>query len=137
MPAFSGPVKGRVVAMSRGVVASEVLIAGVRTKAVSINGEPIDITNDDSGQWRELLEDAGQVAVNMTVSGVAKNHTLLVESLVVGDRTQSTIFVYTGGGKIAGQFFLASYAETGEYNGAVTFEAELQSHGAVTYTPGA
>jgi TP901-1 family phage major tail protein len=137
MPAFAGPVKGRVVLLKRGTLASEVLVAGVRVKGVSINAEPIDVTNDDSGQWRELLVDAGQVAVTLSLSGVAKNHTLLTESLSTGDRTQSTVLEYPGGGKLQGEFFLASYSENGEYNGAATFEAELQSTGAVVYTPGA
>ena len=137
MPAFAGPVKGRLILVKRGALASEVAVAAIRTKGVSINAEPIDVTNDDSAQWRELIEDAGQVSVTMSVAGVAKNHTLLIESLAAGDRTQSTVFEYPGGGKIQGLFFLASYAENGEYNGAATFEAEFQSHGPVTYTPGA
>ena len=137
MPAFAGPVKGRVVLVKRGTLASEVLVAGVRTKGVSINAEPIDVTNDDDAQWATKLVDAGQVAVSISVAGVAKNHTLLAEALAAGDRVQSTVFEYPGGGKIQADFFLASYAENGEYNGAATFEAEFQSTGAVVYTPGA
>jgi predicted secreted protein len=108
----------------------------VRTKGVSINAEPIDVTNDDDAQWATKLVDAGQVAVSISVAGVAKNHTLLAEALAAGDRVQSTVFEYPGGGKIQADFFLASYAENGEYNGAATFEAEFQSTGAVVYTPG-
>ena len=36
-----------------------------------------------------------------------------------------------------GTFYLASYSETGTYNEATVFEAELQSSGVVTYTPAA
>lgn len=136
MPAFAGPVKGRTVAVKRGAGGSEVLVAGVRTKSVQIGAESIDITNDDSAQWAEKLQDAGQVAVTISVSGVAKNHTLLSESLATGDRSQSTIFEYPGGDKVSGDFFLASYSENGEYNGAALFEAEFQSNGAVTFTAG-
>ena len=30
-------------------------IAGLRTTQLSVNGEPVAITNKDSGGWRELL----------------------------------------------------------------------------------
>lgn len=137
MPAFSGPVKGRSIQVKRGVLSSEVLVAGVRTKSVAIAGEPIDVSNDDSGAWAEKLIDAGQISVTISVAGVAKNHTLLAESLNTTDRDQSTVFLYPGGGVIQGNFFLSSYQENGEYNGAALFEAEFVSNGAVTYTPGA
>jgi len=137
MPAFAGPVKGRSLLVKRGTASSEVLIASVRTKSFTANGEAIDITTDDDAGWRKMLEDVSELSVSMSVSGVAKNHTLLAESLVAGDRTQSTVFEYPGGGKMSGLFHLSSYSETGEYQGAVTFDAEFQSSGAVTYTPGA
>ena len=137
MPAFAGPDKGRALLLKRGTAASEVTLAGVRTKSMSINGEPIDVTNDDDAGWRTMLDMPGELSVEFSCSGVAKNHTLLAEALSSTDRVQSTLLLWTGGGKLQGNFFVVSYSETGEYQGGVTFEATFQSQGAVTYTPGA
>jgi predicted secreted protein len=140
---FAGPVKGRSILVKRGAVAAEVTIAAVRTKALKINGEPIDVSTDDSGVWADKLQDAGQVSVSITVSGVVKDHTLLQESLVAGDRSQSTVFQYPLSGaqatpdKVQGDFFLASYQESGDYKEGAVFEAEFQSNGVVTFTAGA
>lgn len=128
------PAKGRSCTVKRGAVPA--LIAGVRTKSFSINGEPIDITNDDDTGIRTLMEEPGELSMEISVSGVVKSDTLRAEALNTTDRTQLTEFGFPGtvAGKIAGQFYLASYSETGEYKGATTFEATFQSSGALTYT---
>lgn len=137
MPAFAGPAKGRSIAVKRGVGGSEVLIAAVRTKSLSISGEAIDVTNDDDAGIRKLLPEPAEVQVSMSVSGVAKNNTLLQESLSTTDRQQSMTFEFPGGDKISGEFNIITFSINGEYNGAATFEAEFQSAGLVSFTPGA
>jgi TP901-1 family phage major tail protein len=123
--------KGRAIVVKRNGVA----IAGVRTKSVAINAEPIDVTDDDSGGWATKLDAAAEQSVNISVSGIALNYTLLTEAIgdPDADKVAETTFLYSDGSQIEGQFFLASYTETGEYNGAKTFECEFQSTGAVTY----
>lgn len=132
-------VKGRSIVVRRGGVN----LAGVRTKSITINGAPIDVTSDDDDGIRKLMDQPGQLDISISVSGIALNETLRNEALSTSDRVAATQFIYTTGfeGSPAdthgwiGEFFLASYAETGEYQGAVTFEAEFQSAGAVAYTP--
>lgn len=129
------PAKGRAVTVKRG--ATPALIAGVRTKSLSINGEPIDVTTDDDAAVRTLMAEPGQLTLEISVSGVTNDDTLRVEALSTTDRILPTEFGFPGSvsnGKIAGDFFLASYTETGEYQGAATFEATFQSAGAMTYT---
>ena len=41
---------------------------------------------------------------------------------------------FADGGTISGNFYLASYEETGSHEDAVTFSASLQSSGSWTYT---
>ncbi len=37
-----------------------ITIGGLRTRRISLNAEPVDITHSDSiGRWRELLSGAG------------------------------------------------------------------------------
>lgn len=110
-------------------------VAGVRTKSITINGSPIDVTTDDDAGVRALLDQPGQVDVAISVSGILLNDTLAQESLSASDRVALTKFLRSGSpdNGFSGQFFMSSYKETGEYQGAVTFEAEFQSAGAVTF----
>jgi len=128
------PTKGRSVQVKRGA-SPATLVAGVRTKSITINGAPIDITNDDDTGIRKLLDEPGQLEVSISVSGILKNEVLLTESLQTSDRVQPTEFLWPGAvsaGSLSGDFFLASMGITGEYQGAVTFEAAFESAGAVT-----
>jgi TP901-1 family phage major tail protein len=129
---------GRLVTVKRGPVTPTVLVGGVRTKGITINGAPIDVTTDDSAGWRALLDLPGQVDVSISVSGisVAGTGALRTEAIGTTDRVQPTEFQIPGagiGGTFTGEFFLASFSQTGEYNGAATFEAEFQSAGPITY----
>lgn len=130
--------RGRAVAVLR----NGTLVGGARTKSISIAGSPIDVTSDDDDGVRKLLDQPGQVDVEITVAGVAVGDGLRTEALSTSDRVQSTYFRYFGfegspadtHGFVA-DFFLANYSESAEYQGAVTFEATFQSAGPVTYTP--
>lgn len=129
------PAKGRAITVKRG--ATPALINGVRTKSMSINGSPIDITNDDDAGVRKLMDEPGEVTMSITVAGITKSDTLRIEAISAGDRVLPTEFGFPGtvtNGKIAGDFFLASYTETGEYQGVATFEATFESAGALVYT---
>jgi predicted secreted protein len=109
-------------------------IPGVREKGVTLNGEAVDVTGDDSDGWRELLADPAQNQAEISLSGVTKSHALKADWFA-GTRTRVAEIEYDDGAKIAGSFFLSNYAETGVYNDAATFEATLMSSGPVTYTP--
>ena len=110
-------------------------VAGVRTKSLTVNGSPIDVTTDDDAGIRSLLDQPGQVDVAISVAGILLNDILAAESLQTSDRVQLTKFLRSGSpdNGFSGQFFLASYKETGEYQGAVTFKADFQSADTVTY----
>jgi predicted secreted protein len=109
-------------------------IEGVREKSAACNGEAIDVSSDDSDGWRELLSEAGENAVDISLSGVTKDKTLKTDWFA-GNRTKTVELTYPDGGVLSGTFFLVSYTDTGPYKDATTFEATLQSSGPVTYTP--
>jgi predicted secreted protein len=125
--------KGRSLLIKRG----STVIAGVRSKGVAINNEPIDITSDDDLGYRTLLTEAGTMSIDLSVEGVSKDATLLTLAAAGGTGLMLTNVTveYSDGGIIAGNFFLNSFENTGPYNEAVTFTASLQSSGAFTYTP--
>lgn len=123
---------GRGLVVKQGVTA----IAGVRTKTVTINSEPVDITSDDSSGFRTMLDDVGQQSIDLSVEGVTENSTIRAAMLGGGSQLLTDITVaWPDGGTVAGDFYMNSYVETGTYNDAVTFTASLQSSGTWTYTP--
>jgi len=135
--AFILPTRGRLIQVERP---TGTLVAGVRTKSISVNGEPIDITNDDDLGWRKLLDQPGEVSVEISVSGILKNETLITEAVNTSDRMQATSFEWPASGaagSLAGDFFLTAFSITGEYQGSATFEATFVSSGAITFSAGA
>jgi predicted secreted protein len=111
-------------------------IAGVRENGISLNGEAIDITDNDSLGNRQLLDVSSQDEVNISLSGVTKDEALKTDWFA-GDRTKAVVLTFTvGGGVISGDFYLQSYTDTGPYNEAATYSAELLSTGPVTFVAG-
>lgn len=111
-------------------------VAGVRAKSITINGSPIDITSDDDAGVRKLMDEPGQVDVNISVSGVAINQAVLrALSLNRTDRVKPMTFMFGGspGNGFQGQFFMQGYTESGEHTGPATFECDFLSADTVTY----
>lgn len=126
---------GRDISVLWGSESPQPALQGIREKGVELNGEAIDITSDDDNGWRSLLSVPAQNEVNISISGVSKDGVLRADWFA-GTRTRPATITFADGSAIAGTFYLASYSETGTYNEAVVFEAELQSSGVIAYTPG-
>ncbi len=111
-------------------------VAGIRTKSFTIGNEPIDVTTDDSNAWRTLLAEPGNRTVDVSGSGVSEDNTFLALALA---STGSVVLedmqlLMPNGDTIEMSMFVNSYAETGEYQDAVTFEISFQSSGEPTFT---
>jgi predicted secreted protein len=130
MPSGDGTLGRKIVLTWNGAA-----IEGVREKGIALAGEPINVSDDDSDGWRELLSEVGENTVDISLSGVIKSTALKVDWFA-GTRTRAVVITYPDGSIIAGDFMLASYNETGPYADATTFEGALQSTGEITYTPG-
>ena len=64
---------GREVAVSFGGLN----ILGRQTQGLTVNNEPVDVTDSSSGGWREVADIPGQKSVEMPISGAIKNLELL------------------------------------------------------------
>jgi TP901-1 family phage major tail protein len=132
---------GRTITVYWGDESPQPAVAGIQEKTVSLSGEAVDITNDDSNGWRQLLDAAQVNTVEISCSGVAINGVLRADwfagASATGSRMQAATFEYADGGTITGTFYLQEYSETGPHDDAITFEATFVSHGVVSYTPGA
>ncbi len=114
-----------------------VVLLGVRTRGFSITNDMIDVTTDDDVGWRKLLATPGLRAIEATVGGITQNQILLA-SIMEASITGETLVVNlpTTTGTLTGTFFVSSYEENGEHDGAAEFTATFMSSGAVTYVAG-
>lgn len=113
-------------------------IVGARADSVTINNEPIDITDKDDSGWRTMLADVGLRSVSCEVEGVLKDATLLTDS--VGNATtallKECIVTISGIGTLTGDFMLQGLQIGAEQADVVTFTATLESGENMTATIG-
>src|SRR5690625_720709 len=85
-------------------------IGALRSRTITLNGEPIDITSDDNNGAQTLLPEAGQVSFNISVSGVLKDMSLIEGHQAMGGTAQfeDMEIEFPDGTTIAGTFFFAS-----------------------------
>jgi len=124
-------VSGRKLRISRDGTA----IVGARTDSVTINNEPIDITDKDDAGWRTMLADVGVRSLSCEVEGVLKNATLLGISVGTSSALLEACTANIQGiATFSGNFYLQSIALGAEQADTVTFTATLESAGTVTAT---
>ena len=109
-------------------------VAGARTDNLTINNEPIDITDKDDSGWRTLLADAGVRSVDADIEGVLIDSTLLAIAVGAGSGLLEawTLEVDTIG-DFTGNFFLSNIQLSGEQADAITFTANIQSSGTIAF----
>lgn len=108
----------------------------IQTKGLSINNEMIDVTSDTSNGWATALAEPGQKSIELTFSGIVENLNLLMSTINNTSQIYACVLTYPDGSTVEGDFGFGSFSDTGEYNGAYTFEATMSSSGEVTFTAG-
>jgi predicted secreted protein len=125
--------------LGRGLILTKnaLPIAGLRTKGLSFNSEPVDVTTDEDDGFRCLLAEAGQASSDISFDGIEKDAVLRDLYLAGGTMQQYTDFIFTwpDGATLAGTFNITAYEQSGTYNDAITFSGSMQSSGEWTYTP--
>ena len=108
---------------------NNVVIAGVREKSLSWSGEPIDVTSDEDGGIRKLIEDYGQEQLSISLSGVFKDDTtfrdIALNPGTTGLLTDIT-YNFADGSSITGDVLLVGYEEGAPYQDATTFSVTLE-----------
>lgn len=118
-------------------VGTFVTVAGLRSRALSFNAEPVDITHQESaGQWRELLAGAGVKSARITGSGIFKDEASdeLVRSYFFDGTVRDWQIVIPDFGTVEGLFQITSLELTGRHDNEVAFEIALESGGVLTFT---
>jgi predicted secreted protein len=116
------------------IMKNAVAIAGAQENGVSVDNSPVDITSIGDDGFRTLADFAGMRSLDISISGVWVDKVLRDSALGATLLLTDITIEFADGGDISGDFYLASYEETGAHDGAVTFTASLQSSGEWTYT---
>lgn len=109
-------------------------VAGLRATQISINSEPVVITNKGSGGWRELLSGAGVRTVSLAGSGVftgSAAETRMKTSALTGTLDDYEVS-FESGERIRGRFLLTRLEYSGDFNGERAYAVSLESSGAVS-----
>jgi predicted secreted protein len=111
-------------------------IGGYRNASVTVNNNPVDITNVGSGGFQEMLADGGTQSVGISFDGIVIDNTPLETLMAQGhDRTSIHYkFNFASGGIIAGQFVVVSINYGAAHDGAQTFSAQISSNGVVSFS---
>ena len=98
--------------------------------------EAVDITNKDSGSFRELLPAGGIQSMSITASGVFTDSTAetTLRSAYGTSTFKSYNVIVPDLGTYAGSFMIASLEYSGEYNGEATYSVTLESSGSITFS---
>lgn len=110
------------------------VIAGLRTKSMTVNNEPIDVTTDDDNGYRTLLEDSATKSIDISFDGLTKDETLIEHAVTGAGLIEAYTIEFPYGGSITSDFRLNNLEISGEHEDAVEFSGELQSTGEFTYT---
>ncbi len=108
-------------------------VAGLRTTQLSINGDPIVITNKGSGAWRELLSGAGVRSVSVSAAGVftgSSAETKIKVNALAGVLDDYELS-FESGERMQGKFLITRLDYAGDFNGERSYTVALESSGPV------
>jgi TP901-1 family phage major tail protein len=108
-------------------------IGGLRTNKMTINNNPVDVSDDSSG-WRQLIADAGVQSMDVSGDGCFADdvNLSLVQGAAVARTALTMQIAFGNGNKFLGSFAIASFERSGSHDGAETYTISLQSTGAIT-----
>jgi len=112
-------------------------VAGLRTRNIAFNANPVDITDSESaGRWRELLAGAGVRRASINGSGIFKDAAsdATVRQIFFNGEIRDWQVVVPDFGTIEAPFQLVSLEYAGQHAGEVTYNLTLESAGALTFT---
>ncbi len=108
-------------------------VAGLRTTQLSVNGDPVVITNKGSGGWRELLSGAGVRSVSVSGAGVFTGSAseMRVKASALSGVLDDYELSFESGERLQGKFLVSRLDYAGDFNGERSYTLALESSGAV------
>ena len=110
---------------------SFVTVAGLRTKSIRLNSRTVDVTDQGSNGWTELLPEAGIRSVSVTGSGVFRDAAsdALIRSAFFAQETLTAQLILPDFGTITSPVLVTGLTYGGTFQGEATFELTLASAG--------
>lgn len=112
-------------------------IAGLRSTTFTFNAEEIDVTNQDSAQWKEILSGAGIKSVAISGSGIFKDEITFKKArdLALAQTLRNwRVCVNPAGDYWQGCFKITSLEQAGDYNNESSYSLSLAGSGEFSYT---
>lgn len=112
-------------------------VAGMVSKALSINNTPLDTSDDTSDGNAEYLAIPGRKDITISLSVKVKNLDIMLSILNNVSQVYTSLMTFpdgTNGSTLAGDVFLTSASYNGEHEGLFMLDLELTYSGAVTFT---
>ena len=108
-------------------------VAGLKTTQLTVNGDPVAITNKDSGGWRELLSGAGVRSVSVAAGGIFTGSAaeVQVRGLALGGQIAPFELSFESGERMQGSFLVSRLEYAGDFNGERNYSLALESSGEV------
>ncbi len=128
--------RGKALLLKIDISGTMTTIGGMRSTSMTLNDEAVDITNKDSGSFRELLPAGGIQSMSISASGVFTDSTAetTLRSAYGTSAFKSYNVIVPDLGTYAGSFMIASLEYSGEYNGEATYSVTLESSGSITFS---
>jgi TP901-1 family phage major tail protein len=129
---------GAAISMDAAEASLDVLLfkstGGLRSKSLSFSAEGVDITNEESDEWKVMLDKAGMRSLEISGSGVYNNYPVfqtLVDKFLANELT-CLMFVEVKTGKLyEGCFKLTSLEISGDYDAESNYSIAASSSGPV------
>lgn len=107
-------------------------VAGLRGTGYSVNGEEVNVTDKDSGGWRELLDGGGETSVTISADGVYRGASTQVDLRARAmNGTLHNYQIDNGEEVLEGTFQVTAFEQTGDENAEQAFSVTLESSGEV------
>ncbi len=110
-------------------------LGGIRSKSLKINNEAIDITTQDSSEWKELLDTTGIRSMTVSGAGVFSSDAYVTQALtdmVAGTLRNFQVIDSVLNKTITCKFKIVTFEKAGEYNKEQTYSISMESSGAPT-----
>lgn len=117
---------------------SFITIAGLRSRRLVFDAQTIDITHAESaGRWRELLDGGGIRRASLQGQGLFRDTTsdARARQLFFDGQIRNWQVVIPSFGIVSGPFQIRALEYRGDHAGEVLFEIQLDSAGALAFTP--
>jgi len=110
-------------------------VGGIRSKSVSFSAEGIDITNEESDEWKVMLDKAGIRSMEISGSGVYSSYDMAIylENKALANELTCLMFLNKKTGRLyEGCFKLTSFEVSGDYDAESNMSISASSSGAIT-----